>query len=55
MRIETDTLAEYYNNIPEERKEAMNKLRINISDNLPEGFTESLSYGMPGWGVTYSI
>ena len=55
MRIEANTVAEYYNNIPEERKEAMNKLRQTISDNLPEGFTESLSYGMPGWGVPHSI
>ena len=55
MRIEANTVAEYYNNIPEERKEAMNKLRQTISDNLPEGFTESLSYGMPSWGVPHSI
>ena len=27
----------------------MNKLRQTISDSLPEGFEESLSYGMPGW------
>ena len=55
MRIRANNVEEYYSNIPEERETAMNKLRQTISDSLPEGFEESLSYGMPGWGVPHSI
>lgn len=55
MRIRANNVEEYYSNIPEERETAMNKLRQTISDSLPEGFEESLSYGMPGWEVPHSI
>lgn len=55
MIIKANNVEEYYSNIPEERKIAMNKLRQTISNSLPEGFEESLSYGMPGWGVPHSI
>ena len=55
MKIKATTVAEYYANIPEERKAAMNKLRQTIRDSLPEGFEEGLSYGMPRWVVPRSI
>ena len=46
---------EYFNSLPEERKEAMNRLRKVILDNLPEGFVEEMSYGMPGYVVPHSL
>jgi len=49
------TPQEYYDNLPEERKAAMQQLRNVISTHLPEGFTEVMSYGMPGWVVPHSI
>ena len=49
MKIKATNVAEYYANITEERKAAMNKLRQTIRDSLPEGFEEGLSYGMPRW------
>lgn len=55
MRIKANNLEEYYSNIPEERKTAMNKLRQTISQNMPKGFEETLSYGMPAWVVPHSI
>ncbi len=54
MKIKATTVAEYYDNIPEERKAAMNKLRQTINNSLPKGFEETLSYGMPGWVVPHS-
>lgn len=45
----------YYNALPEERKEAMSKLRETISQNLPEGFTECISYNMPSFVVPHSL
>lgn len=45
----------YYENLPEERKEAMNKLRAVMAKNLPKGFQEGVDYGMPGWSVPHSL
>lgn len=55
MRIEADSFTDYIDNCPEERQEAMNKLREVIGENIPDGFSEALSYGFPGWVVPHSI
>lgn len=55
MRIEADSVKEYLGNVPEERKEAIRKLRETIVENLPEGFQEKLGYGMPGYVIPHSI
>lgn len=46
---------EYINQLPEERKEVMMKLREVIKKNLPEGFSEEMSYGMIGYVVSKSL
>jgi len=46
---------EYFDSLPEERKEPMNQLRKTILDNLPQGFAEEMSYGMIGYVVPHSI
>ena len=38
------TVEQYMNEIPEERKEGVNKLRAIILENLPKGFEEGMSY-----------
>ncbi|WP_136668149.1 DUF1801 domain-containing protein [Flavobacterium sp. H122] len=55
MQYKVDTVEEYLNQIPEERKEAINKLRDTILENLPEGFEECIGYGMIGYSVPHSI
>ena len=55
MKIEAQSVQEYLENLPEERKETIEKLRKNISENLPNGFEEQLSYGMIGYVVPKSI
>ncbi|PWK28597.1 uncharacterized protein DUF1801 [Arcicella aurantiaca] len=55
MQIKVDTVEEYINQIPEERKEVIQKLRKIISENLPEGFREEMSYGMIGYVVPHSL
>jgi len=55
MKIEANSPQEYINKIPEERKEAMTKLRLAITKNLPQGFEETMSYGMIGYVVPHSI
>jgi len=40
--------------LPEERKAAMKKLRAVIKKNLPKGFQECMGYGMMGYVVPHS-
>lgn len=46
---------EYIAQIPDERKNAMVKLRKIIKENLPAGFVETMQYGMIGYVVPHSI
>jgi uncharacterized protein YdhG (YjbR/CyaY superfamily) len=55
MRIESTSVNDYFSKVPEERQSAMNKLREIVKNNLPKGFEEQLSYGMPGYVVPHSI
>lgn len=55
MNYKASSVDEYYELIPDDRKEAMLKLREVINSNIPKGFEEALSYGMPGWVVPHSL
>ncbi len=55
MQIKTDNPDEYIEKVPEDRKEAMTKLRKVIKENLPDGFEETMIYGMIGYVVPHSI
>jgi len=55
MKIKANSISEYLENIPKERKATMQKLISTISTNLPDGFTEQLGYGMPAWIVPHSL
>ena len=55
MKIKANSISEYLENIPEDRKAVMQKLISTISENLPNGFTEQLGYGMPAWVVPHSL
>ncbi|MGB3366661.1 MAG: DUF1801 domain-containing protein [Acidaminobacteraceae bacterium] len=55
MNIEAKTIDEYIEKVPENRKEAFIKLRDVIKANIPDGFEETMSYGMIGYVVPHSI
>lgn len=55
MQYNVDTVEEYLDVIPDERKPYINKLRDTILANLPEGFKEEINYGMIGYVVPHSI
>ena len=55
MQSTAKTADEYIASLPEDRKEAMNKLRAIFLSNLPEGFVEGMGYGMMGYDVPHSI
>ena len=55
MQSKATTPQQYLSELPEDRKEAMLKLRNPIKENLPQGFEEVISYGMLGYVVPHSI
>ena len=54
MRIQADSPTSYLAAVPDERTAALTKLREVILANLPEGFEETMSYGMIGYVVPHS-
>ncbi len=52
--LDAKNTTEYFEAIPQERREPMQKLRDVIIKNLPEGFKEGMGYGMLGWSVPHS-
>jgi len=55
MRSEATTPEQYLNELPEDRKEPILKLRQQILDNLPDGVEERMGYGMLGYVIPHSI
>ena len=55
MQYKADSPDDYISQIPEERKEAIKKLRKVIQDNLPKGFEEGMNYNMIGYYVPHSV
>ena len=49
-----DTVEEYLAELPEDRREVMERLHAVIMDNLPDGFEAVMSYGMIGYVVPHS-
>jgi uncharacterized protein YdhG (YjbR/CyaY superfamily) len=55
MTIDAKTVDEYISKLPEDRKDAVSKLRSTIQKNIPEGFEECINYKMIGYVVPHSI
>lgn len=55
MNYKANSPEEYIEQLPPERQPVISKLRAIISKNLPKGFQEQMSYGMPGFVVPHSI
>lgn len=55
MQSKATTPDQYINELPEDRKEAMQKLRKTVLKNLPEGFQETMQYGMLSYVVPHNI
>ena len=51
MKYNASTPAEYISAVDEMRRNAFEKLRETILDNIPQGFEEQMTYGMIGYVV----
>ena len=54
MQYEATSVDNYIDQIPNERKEPISKLRKAILDNLPKDFEEGINYKMIGYYVPHS-
>jgi hypothetical protein len=55
MQIKAGNPEEYISKLPDDRKEAVMKLRKVVLKNLPKGFEECMNYGMIGYVVPHTI
>ena len=55
MKIKANNILEYKKNVPEDKKDVFDKLMKTIRENIPKGFSEELSYGIPAWVVPHSL
>ena len=55
MKYQSNSPEDYIAQLPEERKEIVEKLKTIISENLPKGFEEGMSYNMIGFYVPHSL
>lgn len=55
MQSKATSPKQYLDELPEDRKEAISKLRHQILDNLPKGIEEQMNYGMLGYVIPHSV
>jgi len=55
MQSKATSPEQYINELPDDRKEVIKKLRNTILENIPSGFEEQMSYGMLGYVVPHTI
>ncbi len=55
MKYKANTVSDYINNIPKDRKFVIKKLRKILNTNLPKGFFEQINYNMIGYVVPHSL
>jgi uncharacterized protein YdhG (YjbR/CyaY superfamily) len=51
VRSDADTVEQYLAELPDDRRDAIETVRDVIVENLPEGYTEEMNFGM----ITYSV
>lgn len=55
MKYAAKTPKEYIDQLPQDRKKVITKLRTTIRKNLPKGFKEEMNYNMLGYVVPHSL
>jgi len=55
VQSDAKSVEEYLASLPEDRREAISAVREVILKNLPEGYQETMQYGMIGYVVPHTI
>jgi hypothetical protein len=53
--MDSDFIKDYFENLPEDRKIPMNRLRETILNNIPKEIVEVKSYGTPGYVIPHEV
>jgi hypothetical protein len=51
MQSDAATVEEYLAGLPEDRREAISAVRDVVNEHLPDGYVETMAYGMIGWVI----
>lgn len=51
MKSQATTVEDYLDELPEDRRAAIEAVRAVILEHLPEGYRESIQFGMIGYGI----
>lgn len=51
MHSDAGTVEGYLATLPDDRREAISAVRDVVNANLPEGYQETMAFGMIGWGI----
>ena len=55
MKSKAKTPKEYVDQLPDDRKKVIAKLRTTLRKNLPKGFKEEMNYNMLGYVVPHKL
>jgi uncharacterized protein YdhG (YjbR/CyaY superfamily) len=55
MQSDAATVDDYLDSLPEDRREAVSAVRDVVNANLPDGYEETMAFGMIGWGIPLSV
>jgi hypothetical protein len=55
MQSTAPTVEAYLASLPADRREAIERVRTVINENLPSGYAEGMQYGMIGWFVPHAV
>ena len=51
MQSDADSVEDYLDSLPEDRRSAISTMRDVINEHLPEGYVEQMDWGMVSWVV----
>ncbi len=51
MHSDATSVEEYLASLPDDRRTAIGAVRDTVNANLPEGYVETMAFGMIGWGI----
>ena len=51
MQSDATTVQEYLAGLPEDRREAITAVRDTVNSHLPDGYEETLQFGMITWSI----
>lgn len=55
MQYQASTIQEYIDQLPEDRKEPVTRIKNILAENLPKGFEAGMLYKMPAFYVPHSL